>query len=82
MNEPQLVIVVKNTSVSPEIRAAVKAAETFGEPLAVRLQVAGRDIEAQLEVISGLNQVYGGPRDTTTMVLCPVESVRKPVQEV
>jgi hypothetical protein len=44
--------------------------------------VAGREIEAQLEVLNGPSPVFGGPHNTTTMSLCAVGPERKSVQEV
>lgn len=82
MNDPQLVIVLKNTSLGSVIRTALTDSEQLGEPLHVKLTVSGHEIEAHLQVLSGPSPVYGGPRNATTLVLCAVEPERKTVQVV
>lgn len=79
---PQLVIVLQNTTLSAEMRAVLAQSECHGEPLRVTLDVAGRRIEANIQVIHGPAPVFGGPGNATTLSLCAVEDKRLPVQEV
>lgn len=79
--EPQLVIVLKNTTIGAELHHKLTVAQQFGEPLRVKLIVADHEVEAQLEVLNGPAPVFGGPHNTTTMSLCAVGPERKPVQE-
>jgi hypothetical protein len=79
--EPQLVIVLKNTTVGTSLRKILDQSERLGEPLRVTLNVAGHEVKASLQVLNGPSPVFGGPRDTTAIALCAVEENRLPVQE-
>ena len=81
-SEPKLVIVMQNTTLSAELKAVLADSEQRGEPVRVALDVAGRRIEADIQVLHGPAPVFGGPGNTTTMSLCAVEDVRLPVKEI